>query len=182
MKIFLGFKQFLGFLISSFSYFRISLLYYFFVTVCKGTNSDAIELLMPMSPLVALFGVGGLELFLSLIEQAETVDTLKDALNCFGCAIKLSKKLSTEVDSQAGFRNYLSKNSKIEYSEGPFFAPKKYRKSGKKRVHAKKWAFCAKKGHTRISVITHWFHIKLWICRVLLFRNIQSSLSSRTSV
>ena len=71
-----------------------------FLSDSLGTHSDALELLMPMSPLVALFGVGGLELFLSLIEQAETVDTLKDALDCFGCAIKLSKKLATDTESQ----------------------------------------------------------------------------------
>ena len=29
-----------------------------------------------------------------------------------------------------------------------------------------------KKGHIQISVITHWFQVKFWICRVLIIKNI----------
>jgi hypothetical protein len=65
-----------------------------------GTSGQSIELLMPISPLDGIIGIGGPQLFLSLVDQAESVETLVDALQCFSFAINLGKRISSEFEAE----------------------------------------------------------------------------------
>ena len=71
-----------------------------FLSDLLGSIGDSIELLMPRSPLDGLLGIGGPQLFLSLINQAETVATLIHALESFSFAINLSERVSDEFEAE----------------------------------------------------------------------------------
>ena len=71
-----------------------------FLSELVGTVGHSIELLIPKSPLDGLLGVGGPQIFLSLIHQSESVESLSDALQSFSCAINLSQRISVEFDTE----------------------------------------------------------------------------------